>query len=79
MSTIVNRVIQKKPVFPSTPPLTVTKVLVPRVGSYPWTQTGWSKSRKIKASRPKTYVSAWESSSRVVLPLEFILELRSIM
>ncbi len=28
---------------------------------------------------PKTYVSAWESSSRVVSPLEFIFGLRSVM
>ena len=36
-----------------------------------------NKSRKVKASRPKTHVTAWESSSRVVSPVELILELRS--
>ena len=42
---------------------------MPREGSYPLTTTGRSKSRKIKASWPKTHVSAWESSSRVVSPV----------
>jgi hypothetical protein len=36
-------------------------------------------SKKIKALRPKTHLSACESSSRVVSPMESILLLRSVM
>ena len=32
----------------------------------PFDNNSWSKSRKIKASRPKTHVSVSESSSRIV-------------
>ena len=42
---------------------------MPRERSYPLTTTGRSKSRKIKAARPKTHVSVCESSSWVVSPV----------
>ncbi len=46
---------------------------MPREGSQPSITKSLSNSRKIKASRPKTHVSACESSSRVASPVGAVL------